>query len=77
MVRTMRKFTKKHYLKTKVEISESVMTFDGARHLPVILRSRDFQQLIKTEIMQEWFEIHEMLQRNAIIKTSSDFQNPP
>ena len=52
------------------------MTFDLARPLEVVARSRDFEQIIKPEIARKRFEIREKLQRTTIGKPGSGLQNP-
>ena len=59
-----------------VGLSESVMTFDLARPLAAILRSRDFQQMNKVEVARLRLEVRERLQRNTMGKLGMDCQNP-
>ena len=49
-----------------IGLSESVVNFDPARPIEVISRSRDFEQIIKTEVARKRFEIREKLQGTNI-----------
>ena len=54
---------------------QNVMNFDLACPLVAVSRSRDFQQMNKTELVRKGLQIRQKLQRNALVEPGSDFQN--